>query len=358
MKVIEELVEDRGLDRAVLDSIVKEGMIAAYTKKYPYLTFKIETDKDSGELKVKVQKEVVRSVSDDELQISLRKAHFISKKLKEGDTVWIPFAGKIGRVDVLKAKQVIANHIRMIEASAVYNEFKDKQGTVIHGTIHKCERNGIVVKLADAYAFLPRSLTSPDDKCVVGYPVRALLKEVLQEPRNENQLILDRSSVEFLVKLLELEVPEIFERLVEIKKAVRAAGYKSKVVVSSNDPNIDPVGTCVGVHGARIKPVLKELSGEKIDIIPWRDSVEDQVRLALKPAEINRVEMIDKKNARVWLDEDQRSLAIGKRGQNITLASQLTEVNIHLVQADSAGEQAEELFATTIEEESRDDRTE
>ena len=158
------------------------------------------------------------------------------------------------------------------------------------------------------------------------------MKEVLPEPRNDNQLILDRASPLFIEKLFELEIPEVFEKLVEIKKVVRIPGYKSKVIVVSHDKNIDPVGTCVGVGGVRIKPILKELGTEKIDIIAWHDSLELLIKDALKPAVINRVELVDSKNAHVWLDEDQRSLAIGKGGQNISLASQLVGVNIHLVQ--------------------------
>ncbi|HJZ23308.1 MAG TPA: transcription termination factor NusA [Candidatus Babeliales bacterium] len=332
--VIEELVEDRGLGRETLESIVKEGMLAAYQKKYPDFTFRLETDKKTGDLLVDIEKAVVVQVEDEDTQISLRKAHHINKKLVLGDKVWVLFEGKIGRVEVLKAKQVIASRIREIEALSLYNEFKDKVNTIIHGTIHKIERGGLVIKLANAYAFLPHSLTSPLDKYVVGYPVRALLKEVLPEPRNENQLILDRASVDFFTRLFEIEIPEVFEHLVEVKRVARVVGYKTKVVVSSNDPNIDPVGTCVGVHGARIKPILKELGGEKIDILPYKSLLEDQIRLALKPAEINRIELTRDGQARVWLDEDQRSLAIGKKGQNILLASELTGVNIHLVQHD------------------------
>jgi N utilization substance protein A len=195
-----------------------------------------------------------------------------------------------------------------------------------------------VVKLHDTLAFLPKSLSIPGDKCVVGMPIRAILKEVLSEPRNENQLILDRTSVDFLKKLFELEIPEVYENLVEIKKAVRIPGYKSKVIVISHDNNIDPVGTCVGIGGVRIKPILKELSNEKIDIVSGRDTLDELVRDALKPAEINRIEIVDDKNARVWLEEDQRSLAIGKMGQNIQLASQLTGLNIHLVQTETKNE--------------------
>jgi N utilization substance protein A len=244
----------------------------------------------------------------------------------------LPFEGKIGRIEILRAKQIIASRIRAIESEAVYNEFKPKEGTLIHGVIHKIERSGISIKVQDTLAFLPKSLTIPTDKFIVGYPIRALLKEVLPEPRNENQLILDRASEMFLVKLFELEIPEVFEKLVEIKKAVRAPGYKSKVVVISNDPNIDPVGTCVGVGGVRIKPILKELEGEKIDVIAWVDSIEGMIKSSLKPAVVNRVEVVDDHNANIWLDEDQRSLAIGKMGQNISLASRLVDMNLHIVQ--------------------------
>jgi len=185
--------------------------------------------------------------------------------------------------------------------------------------------------LQDVLAFLPNSLSIPGERCVPGYPIRALLKEVHEEPRGDNQLILDRASSEFLKNLFELEIPEVFEKLVEIKNVARAAGYKSKVVVSSNDPNIDPVGTCVGVGGARIKPILKELGGEKIDIISWNSAKDALVRDSLKPAEINRVEIVGDRIAKVWLDEDQRSVAIGKMGQNIRLASQITGLTIELM---------------------------
>ena len=175
----------------------------------------------------------------------------------------------------------------------------------------------------------------------MGFSVRALLKEVLPEPRGDNQLILDRSSEVFLQRLFELEVPEVFDRIVEIKKVVRTAGYKSKVVVVSGDRHIDPVGTCVGVGGSRIKPILKELSGEKIDVIAWSDSPEEMVRNALKPAKVDRVLIDDESGeATVWVAEDQRSLAIGRMGQNITLASRLVGCNINLARDESSqGEQ-------------------
>ncbi len=336
--VIEELVEERGLDKSTLSTIVCEGMIAAYQKKYPDLTLKAEEDTKTGEIVIQVQKEIVSTVEDEDSQVSLKKARYIDKKFNTGDTVWLPFEKKIGRIEVLHARQVIASKIRRIEALAVYNAFKGKEGEIILGIIHKCERGGTVVKLDDSPAFLPRSLSIPGDKCIVGFSIRALLKEVLLEPRNDNQLILDRISERFLHQLIELEIPEVFEKLVEIKKIVRAPGYKSKVVVFSHDRNIDPVGTCVGVGGSRIKPILKELGSEKIDVIGWSESLQIFVKNSLKPAKIDRVELSDDdRTARVWLDEDQRSLAIGKMGQNITLASRLTGVDIQLVRESEGG---------------------
>ncbi len=334
-QVIEELVEEKGLERSVLSSIICEGMLAAYAKRYPDLHFQVDYDKKSDEIAVNVQKTVVPTVTHEDTEISFRKAKNINPDIAAGDTIWVPFEGKIGRIEILRAKQVIAHQIRHIEAEAIYNEFKDKKGTIVHGIVHKCERNGVIVKIEDALAFLPKSLTIPGEKCAVGFSIRVLLKDVLPEPKNDNQLILDRVSPMFIEKLFELEIPEVFEKLVEIKKVVRIPGYKSKVAVVSHDANIDPVGTCVGVGGVRIKPILKELGTEKIDIISWHDSPELLVRDALKPAAVSRVEMVDARNANVFLEEDQRSLAIGKMGQNISLASQLTGVNIHLVQSGS-----------------------
>lgn len=342
-EVIDELVEERGLDREILSGIVCEGMLAAYTKKYPDLTLNVSFDKKTNEMIILIEKEVVENVEDEDLEISLRKARLVNAKAEIGDKVQVPFDGKIGRIEILRAKQVIANSIRRIEASAVYDEFKDKEGTIIHGTVHKVERGGAVVKIGETLAFLPKSLMIPDEKCSAGYAIRALLKEVLPEPRNDNQLILDRSSELFLQRLFELEIPEVFEKLVEIKKIVRTPGYKSKVAVVSHDKNIDPVGTCVGIGGARIKPVLKELGGEKIDVIVWSDSPETLIRDALKPAQINRVEIIDDQNCNVLLNEDQRSLAIGKMGQNISLASRLSGYDIHLVKAEPSSRRDEEV---------------
>lgn len=329
--VLDELVSEKGLDRALLSEIMCEGILAAYKKKYPELDITVAYNKKSDEIEAFVKKSIVSSVEDEVSQISLRKARALKDDVAVGQAIDVPFDEKIGRIEILKAKQIIAQKIRSVEALNIYNEFKPKEGTIVYGVVYKNEHSGAIVKLGDTFAFLPKSLTIPDEKFSIGYSIRALLKEVLAEPRHENQLILDRASVTFLTRLFELEIPEVFEKLVEIKKMVRAPGYKSKVAVVSHDKNIDPVGTCVGVGGARIKPILRELGSEKIDIIEYSSDLETFIRDALKPAEVNRVELVDNANANVWVDEDQRSFAIGKMGQNIALASQLAGVNIHLV---------------------------
>lgn len=332
--VIEELVGERGLDRETLRSIISEGLLAAYQKKYPHLSLRAEFDRSAGETRIEVEKKVVSSVEDPETEISLKKAKFINKDVEIDSTIWLPLEESIGRIEVLHARQVIASKIRKIESQNVYDEFKDREGEIVHGIIHKCERAGTVVKVDDQLAFLPRSLSSSLDKCIVGFTIRALLKEVLPEPRGDSQLILDRVSKEFVQQLFELEIPEIFEKLVEIKEIVRAPGYKTKMIVASNDKNIDPVGTCVGVGGSRIKPILKELNGEKIDIIGWVDSPTILIKNALKPAVIDTVEIVNDEIAHIYLANDQRSLAIGKMGQNISLASQLVGLDLQLIDSE------------------------
>lgn len=328
--VIDALVEEGGLDRAALIQIICEGMLAAYQKKYPELNLTANFNKKTDGVDIYVQKKIVASVENDDHEVSLRKARTFDSHAELDTEITMPFEGGIGRIEILKAKQIIAQKIRAIEASKIYNEFKPKEGTIIHGVIHKCERNGAIVKVQGVYGFLPKSLMIADSRCVVGYTIRALLKEVLPEPKNENQLILDQASPEFLRELFDVEIPEVFERIVEIKKIVREPGYKSKVIVVSHDKNIDPVGTCVGVGGARIKPILRELGAEKIDIIAETSSLVDLVKEALRPAVVDSV-VIKDGAAQVSLADDQRSLAIGKMGKNISLASELVGLPIDLV---------------------------
>ena len=334
-KIITELVDEKGLKSSDLQHVIQEGLLAAYAKKYPDVELRVELSEKDDTCVVEASKIVVSRVEDPYKEISLKKAQHQQKKVKLGDSIWVPFEEPIGRVEILKARQVIASMLKDIEAKSIYDMFKDKQGSIVQGVVHKHEQSGTLVMLQDTLAFLPKSLSIPTEKYITGRPVRALLKTVHDDYRSNGQLILDRSSGDFLKKLLELEIPEVYDNLIEIKAVARRAGYKSKVIVAQNDPNIDPVGTCIGVGGGRIKPILKELGGEKIDVFSWGHSRDELVGMALRPAEVNKVEIVEEDKARVWVSDDQRALAIGKMGQNISLASELLGVEIELV---SSGE--------------------
>jgi transcription termination/antitermination protein NusA len=329
LEVIEGLVEERGLDKENVISAVCDGVLAAFQKKFPDDDLKVVFNRKTGELEALVEKEVVASAKDKSSQISLKKAQVIMPKTKIGDFIDVPFEHKIGRIEIMTARQAIANKIRGLEQSAVYNDYKDKLGTVVSGTVYKRERVGFAVKMGDVTALLPNENLIPNESLRAGLPIRALLREVLEQSRGDYQLILDRASSDFVRHLLEIEIPEVFEGVVEIKKIVRSPGYKTKAIVVSNSSEIDPVGTCVGVGGSRIKPILRELGQEKIDLIEWSNNPEELVKNSLKPAEIDQV-IIDGNVATVWLDQDQRSLAIGKMGQNISLAARLSGVDIQL----------------------------
>lgn len=329
-EVIDGLVEERGLDRDLVATIVCDGITSAYAKKYPDLDFKVSYSKKTGLLEIFTEKEIMQTVTDDDYEISAKKAKALAPKAVLGDMILVPFDGSIGRIEILSAKQLIATKIRDLELLAVYNEFKDRQGTIVTGLVHKRERNGWVVKIGEALGLLPKENVVDAESIKIGHQMKFLLQGVLQSVRGDSyQLIFDRASADFVQKLLELEIPEVFEGMVEVKKIVRIAGYKTKAVVASNSKEIDPVGTCVGVGGSRIKPILRELGQEKVDLIEWTDSIEDLIRDSLKPAEIDKV-IVEHKQAVVFLAEDQRSYAIGKMGQNILLASKLTGMEIQL----------------------------
>jgi transcription termination/antitermination protein NusA len=331
LEILQEFVAEKKLDQATLISIASEGIVEAYKRKYPDLPLRVVLTPEH-EFVVEIEKEIVSRVADQDREISLLKARNIKSKAKAGETLWVPFEGKIGRVEILKARQIISSHIRNIETKQLYDLFKPKEGEIIVGIVQKYERSGVVVSIGEAFAFLPKSNMIPEEHLVVGYSIRALLKEVLTEPVEDHQLILDRISPLFVQRLFELEIPEVFDRIVEIKEVVRAPGYRTKVVVTSKDRNIDPVGTCVGVAGSRIKPILKEISGEKVDVIGWNESLEIRVKNALKPAVIDRIELSnDEKTASVWLPEDQRAIAIGKGGKNVALVTKLTGVNVQFM---------------------------
>jgi N utilization substance protein A len=333
--VIESLVEERNLDRDQVVAIVCSAVKIAHEKKYPGQEFVVVFNKKTSSIDVGSRKTVVANVTDKDHEVGLRKAVTIDPRCSNGDVIVVPFEEPVGRIEILAARQLIASQIKELEEEAIYDEYIEREGKILTGVVHKKERSGFAVTIGDQTGFLPNSGCIPEEQLRIGYSIKVVLKEVLAIARGGYQLILDRASADFVKCLLELEIPEIFEGIVEVKKIVRTAGYKTKVALVSHNKDIDPVGTCVGVGGVRIKPILKGLGLEKVDLIPWTDDVAEMVRASLKPAVIDDVEISpDGSRAIVSLGDDQRAFAIGKSGQNIALASALSDIQISLEPAD------------------------
>lgn len=334
--MIQELTEEKGLDRDKVLEVICKGILSAYKKKFPTLGLEAEYNKKTNHVEIFVVKKVVSQVMVPTHEVTLKQAKILDPEAELDFKVRVLLEEKIGRVEISSAKGVIAGGIRALEEESVFKEFIGKQGSLFNGTINKKEGAGFSVKLGEHFAFMPNSNAGFGENLKIGYSVRALLKDVLEVSKSGYQLILDRSSADFLKKLMEAEIPEVFDGTVEIKAIERVAGYKSKIAVACSGREVDPVGTCVGVGGSRIKPILKELGGlEKIDLIPWREDAEEFVRESLSPAKVNKVRVdLAEGVATVWLDEEQRSVAIGRMGQNIALASRLTGLKINLFKTD------------------------
>lgn len=337
--VVEDLVYDKGLDKDRVLRVVSDGIAAAFKAKWPNSSFQVSLDKNvASGFAVLVRKAVVPVVADPEVEISLKKASVIDPAAKEGAFVLVPFEEKLGRIDILVAKDFISEAIRRLEQDHVYQIFKGRVGELVSGTLHKQEFSGYAVNLGEAQAFLPKS-NAGDLEFRSGAPIKAVLREVLQYTGKGYQVVLDRSSVDYVVKMLSLEIPEIFQGVVEVVGAERIFGYKTKVMVRSKAKNIDPVGACVGLAGSRIKPILADLGRERIDLIPWIDDREMLLQKVLKPGEIVQSSFSsDGKRVVIVVEPDQKSLIIGKNGGNINLASRLLGVEIKIRQDEEVRE--------------------
>lgn len=237
----------------------------------------------------------------------------------------------LGRIAAQTAKQVIIQKTRERERTSVFEEFTERRGTIVAGSVSRIEGGNLIVNLGRAEGFLPRSEQIPGETHQLGERIRVLILEVRDQP-NQVKIVLSRSHPEFILRLFELEVPEVAERIIEIKALAREAGYRTKVAVSSIDSKVDAVGACVGVRGTRIKNIVEELGGEKIDIVRWNESSQILIQNALKPAEVQEVALcFELGKATVVVAEDQLSLAIGKRGQNVRLAARLTGWDVDIL---------------------------
>jgi len=324
-RIIDQISRDKGIDRAMLIEALEEAVASAAKKKYGQRReIEVRFNEDLGEIEVFQFRIVVEEVEDEQTEISLTEARGLDPEVRLGDELGSKMEiVDLGRIAAQSAKQVIIQRMKDAEAGVIFDMYKDRKGEVIHGIVQRFERGNIIVNLGRTDAILPASEQMPRRSYRQGDRVRALLLDVRESTR-EPQLVLSRANSEFLIKLFAMEVPEISEGIVKIINAVREPGVRAKIAVASSESDVDPVGACVGMKGSRVQNVVQELQGERIDIVPWNPDPAKYVSNALAPAMVSMVVVDeDKKTLQVVVPDDQLSLAIGRGGQNVRLASQL-----------------------------------
>ncbi|MBL7714686.1 MAG: transcription termination/antitermination protein NusA [Bdellovibrionales bacterium] len=335
-RVIESVGKDRGIKREIIISALEQAVLSAAQKKYgPHAILEAHYNAETGEIDLFLFKKVVESepeMLEESEEIQLEEAMKLDPGAVVGDELGIKVeTPTFGRIDAQTAKQVIFQKVRDAEREIVFNEYIHRKGEIITGIARRIERGNLVIDLGKTDAILPRTEIIPGEVFKPGDRVQAFLTDVAMTPRGP-QLILTRTSSKYLMKLFEVEVPEIREGIVEIKLAAREPGARSKIAVVSKDRDVDPVGACVGMKGMRVQNVIQELKGEKIDIIPFSDNPIMFVRSALAPAEISSVRVDERNKAmEIMVEDDQLSLAIGRKGQNVRLAAQLTGWRLDII---------------------------
>ncbi|MDH4223998.1 MAG: transcription termination factor NusA, partial [candidate division Zixibacteria bacterium] len=293
---------------------------------------KVKIDLKTGEVKITALKKVVDKVSDPNIEVSLEMAKEIDKKVKIGEEIKIQIGlDEFGRNAILTAKQILIQKVREAEREKIYEAYKDKVGNLVTGVVQQIEKGNIIISLGKAEAILTPKEQIQKEKYRQGDRIRAYILNVEKSAKGP-LIALSRVNPGLLIRLFELEVPEIFERIIEIKAVAREPGERSKIAVSSIDDRIDPVGACVGVKGVRVQSIVRELSNERIDIVPWSAVPETFVPRALAPAKVVKLDVYPDENSMVAVVEDDKlSLAIGKNGQNAKLASKLTGWKINIL---------------------------
>ena len=326
---LEELEKEKGIKKEYL----LEAIETAYKRNFDSLeNVRVEMDHQTGATHVYAIKEVMEKANDEDTEISLKEAQKINPDLKEGDTVETEIVPRdFGRIAAQTAKQVIIQKLREVEREIVYNEFNERKGEIVSGLIQKADHNIVVMDLGKLEGVMPLKEQIPTEHYKVNDKIEGYVLDVEKGAKGAPQVIVSRSHPDFVRKLLEFEIPEIYEGVIEIKSVSRDPGYRSKVAVYSPDQNIDPVGSCVGQKGVRIQNVINELNGEKIDVIEWNEDPSIYIASALLPAKILAVDIKEEeKFAQVVVPDDQLSLAIGKSGQNARLAARLTNWKIDI----------------------------
>lgn len=335
ISVIDEIGRQKGIDKARVIGAVESALQTAAKKRFGQAeNIQVEIDPKTGEISVVSKKIIVETVSNPKAEISLQEARQYDSEAEVGDEIGsLIEMNELGRIAAQTAKQVIFQKVREAEWEAVQKEYSTRQGDLVTGIILGMERRNYLVDLGKTEAILPIQEQIPRETYRRGDRVKAMLLEVRRTPKDV-QVILSRSHPQFVAKLFELEVPEVMEKIIEIRSVVREPGDRTKIAVTSREKAVDPVGACVGIKGSRVQAVVRELRGEKIDIITWTQDPRVFIAEALNPATIEKVGIDDeKKSALVVAADSQLSLAIGKNGQNVRLAARLTGWKIDIISA-------------------------
>ncbi|MDL5051146.1 transcription termination factor NusA [Oscillatoria amoena NRMC-F 0135] len=324
---LDYLEREKGIDREVLIEAIQNALLSASKKSVgPARNLRIDIDRKSGTIRAVAQLIVVDKVTNPNGEVSLYDARKVKSDAQIGEEVDIEVTpAGFGRIASQTAKQAMMARLRGIEREKIFEEFKDREGDLVTGTVRRFERMDVILDLGKFEAVMPSNERVPTEDYSMGDRIRALVLRVDHQAHRDTQIILSRSHPDFVRRLFELEVSEINDQTIQIKSIVREAGFRTKVAVHSSDEKIDPVGACIGVRGARVKNICRELNNEKVDIIRWYPNIREFIPEALKPAKLKSIE-IDEKNKRVLVkvDEEQLSVAIGKRGVNARLTSKIT----------------------------------
>ncbi len=331
-KVLEEIRKDKGIDREVLINALETALVKAALNKYGHgLDIEAHYNEELGEIELFQFKTVAEEVENIAKEISVEEAKKIDPEAENGDEIGVKMdTSQFGRIAAQTAKQVIMQNIREAERENVYSDYKDKKGDLVTGFVHRFEKGNMIVMLGRYEALLPSQEQIPGEVFSLRDRIKGYVLDVKKNAKGP-QIIVSRTHPGFLLKLFELEVPEISEGVVKVHNVAREPGNRAKIAVESMDSRIDPVGACVGNRGARVQNIVHELHGEKIDIIPWTDDPAKFVCSALAPAEISEI-IVDEDGSsmEIIVDDSQLSLAIGKKGQNVRLAAKLTNWKIDI----------------------------
>lgn len=331
---LEDLEKEKGIKKDYMLESIEMALVTAYKRNYDSTSdnVKVTMNAETGEVHVYAEKTVVETVEDEKLEINLTDAHKINKKLAIGDIAQEEIIPRdFGRIAAQTAKQVIIQKIREASRSVLFDEFSARKGEIVSGLVQKADGGIVVVDLGKLEAVMPLKEQISTETYKVNDKIRACIVNVERGIKGAPQVIISRANGDFVRKLFELEIPEIYEGVIEIKSVSRDPGSRSKVAVYSPNENIDPVGSCVGQKGIRIQNIINELNGEKIDVIEWNADPSIYISAALLPAQVLAVDINEEeKFAQVIVPDDQLSLAIGKSGQNVRLAAKLTNWKIDI----------------------------